>query len=247
MKPSLPFFLLFFFFSAAAMAQDWEDVLQMKDGGITRGIILEKTPGKGVKIQIGPKEVVFIPMDEIEKISREKVETPLKVERRFMKVKGFTSQLDFGYDKSSTHADMDRFHLAFMNGYRFNHYFSLGAGPGLRYYYGVRDILIPITGSVRFNFLKRRINPFLMVSAGYSFDSINDEDQIQFKNIGSILNSQAGISIALKGKSCISFGLGFERQQFDLSRSSSSYFISYSNRSEKVNTGAWSYFMSFGF
>ena len=236
------------FLGQKAKAQDIEDVIYMKDGGIMRGIILEKSPGKGIKIQIGYRKTVFIKQEEIEKISREKVDegaTVLSAEP--VKKGGYVSQFDIGLDKGRTHPNLDRLHINLINGYRFNEHFSLGAGLGLRFYTVPRDILIPLFVCAKYTVLNRRISPFLMLAAGYSFDSSNQDEEIKFEGIGRMINPSAGLRFILTRRSYVSMGIGYEIQDFNLSAASASYFTSVAARSSNTRTGAMSYHLTFGF
>ena len=240
--------VLFLLLAQNLRAQDYEDVLLMKDGGITRGIILERIPGKPIKIQVGFKKILLIPLEEIEKISRERVESngsPYSPEGIVQK--GYCSQLDIGFERGPSQSGLDRLHVSLMNGYRFNPIFALGGGLGLRYYSTARDLVIPVFASLKFNFLNRRVSPFLMVSGGYSFDSSNEDEKVRFEGIGYMLNPAAGVNIIVKNKSYIGLGIGYEWQQFNLSAASSSYFSPLVNRSGNTLTKAGSFFLSFGF
>lgn len=251
MKTNYLFFIVFVFISILStnkvLAQDYEDVLLMKDGGITRGIILERIPGKSVKIQIGHKNIVVIPVDEIEKITREKFEGNENSNTFFPKGSGYAAQLDIGYDQGGSHEDLNRLHINLMNGYRFGPYFTAGAGLGLRYYTAPRDILVPVFASLKINFLKKRISPFLMLNAGYSFDSSNEDEKIRFQGVGYMVNPSAGFNVFIRGKSYLSLGIGYEFQQFNLVDASASYFSPLSARTGSEMTSSLCCYLAFGF
>jgi hypothetical protein len=219
----------------------------MKDGGITRGIILERIPGKSIKIQIGYKEIVSIPLEEIEKISREKVESNISPFAYYPKSKGYSGQLDIGFDRCLSHPDLNRLHVNLMNGYRFNSFFTAGLGLGLRYYKKPGDILVPVFGSLKLNLLKKRLSPFLMISAGYSFDSSNEDEKIKFVGVGKMANPSIGFNIILRNRSFFSLGIGYEWQEFNLKNATASYFSPLVSRTAPEMTRAISYMISFGF
>ena len=62
-----------FVMTAPALAQQMEDVVHLKNGGLIRGIIIEQIPGESLKIQTRDGSVFVYTMDEIAKISKEPV------------------------------------------------------------------------------------------------------------------------------------------------------------------------------
>ncbi len=65
-----------FVMASQVSAQQMEDVVHLKNGGLVRGIIIEQIPGESLKIQTRDGDVFIISsytMDEIAKISKEPV------------------------------------------------------------------------------------------------------------------------------------------------------------------------------
>ena len=56
-----------------AFAQQMEDVVHLKNGGLVRGTIIEQIPGESLKIQTRDGNVFIYTMDEIAKMSKEPV------------------------------------------------------------------------------------------------------------------------------------------------------------------------------
>ena len=56
-----------------AFAQQMEDVVHLKNGGLVRGTIIEQIPGESLKIQTREGNVFVYTMDEIAKMSKEPV------------------------------------------------------------------------------------------------------------------------------------------------------------------------------
>jgi hypothetical protein len=76
------------FITIIVFAQNnYQDVVYLKNGSIIRGIIIEQVPNKSIKIETADKSIFAYKMDEIEKISKEKITT--KKERYTGKKKGF--------------------------------------------------------------------------------------------------------------------------------------------------------------
>lgn len=57
--------------SGVAGAQQLQDVVYLKNGGIIRGIIIEQVPGQSIKIQTRDGSVFVYSMDEVQKMTRE--------------------------------------------------------------------------------------------------------------------------------------------------------------------------------
>ena len=64
-------FLTAFVMTSQAFAQQMEDVVHLKNGGLIRGTIIEQIPGESLKIQTRDGNVFVYKMDEIAKISKE--------------------------------------------------------------------------------------------------------------------------------------------------------------------------------
>ena len=70
------FIILFVFFFAATLsgiAQDYYDVVYLKDGSMVKGFILERKPNDYLKIETISGRVRIIEMDEVEEIEKERV------------------------------------------------------------------------------------------------------------------------------------------------------------------------------
>ena len=65
--------LMTFVMTSQASAQQMEDVVYLKNGGLIRGTIIEQVVGKSLKIQTRDGNVFVYEMDEIAKISKEPV------------------------------------------------------------------------------------------------------------------------------------------------------------------------------
>jgi hypothetical protein len=57
--------------SQAVPAQEMQDVVYLKNGGIIRGVIIEQVPGKSIKIQTRDGSVFVHQLDEVERITKE--------------------------------------------------------------------------------------------------------------------------------------------------------------------------------
>lgn len=63
--------LIAFATTSQVFAQQMEDVVHLKNGGIVRGIIIEQIPGESLKIQTRDGNVLVFAMDEIARLSKD--------------------------------------------------------------------------------------------------------------------------------------------------------------------------------
>jgi hypothetical protein len=71
MKKLILFSLFFIAVCFSANAQNYTEVVYLKNGSIIRGVIIEQVPGVSVKLQTADKSVFVFKMEEIEKITKE--------------------------------------------------------------------------------------------------------------------------------------------------------------------------------
>lgn len=63
------------FYPVFIYAQNYTEVVYLKNGSIIRGTIIEQVPNESIKIQTGDKSVFVYQMDEVEKITKELSDT----------------------------------------------------------------------------------------------------------------------------------------------------------------------------
>ena len=172
----------------AIAQQNYQDVVYLKNGSIIRGIIIEQVPNKSIKIETADRSVFVYQMGEIEKITKELVyeNTKSYYGDSFLK-SGFQGIVELGYAFGVGDYGMDLIKLNIINGYRFNHLFTLGFGTGIRYYFDLKTVLLPIFAYFRVSFATKNISPYLSFGLGYSFDLTNG-----FERFGFLLNPSAG-------------------------------------------------------
>jgi len=62
---------------SSSFAQEYEDVVYLKNGGVRRGLILEQIPGESVKLKASYGDIFIIKMSDISKIAKEEKTTPV--------------------------------------------------------------------------------------------------------------------------------------------------------------------------
>ena len=59
---------------SSSFAQQYEDVVYLKDGGVRRGLILEQIPNESLKLKTAYGEIFVIQMSDISKTAKEEKE-----------------------------------------------------------------------------------------------------------------------------------------------------------------------------
>jgi hypothetical protein len=210
-----------FFFSFAIFAQgqsaNEEDIIYLKNGGVTRGTIIEIIPDKTVKIQIAGGSVFVYNFTEIDKLVKRELKAqapvppiaPKTIEKSKFKFKKqqFCNMVRVGPIGFSSYG------MNVIRGYQFNRYLFLGLGVGLDAYRGIADsdnadlfstdqstgtaasanYFLPIFVDFRFYLRKSKTTFFIFVDAGYSPYLGGNYENIQ-------INPNATISFSYYGK-----------------------------------------------
>ncbi len=247
MKTKISIIAAMLLFSICAIAQtNYEDVVYLKNGSIIHGMIIETVPNQTIKIQTKDRNVFVYKMDEIEKITKEPMQTTSPPELRNeipnIKQSGYTNitELDFGLGVSSD-TNSYSYGIQTVNGYLINQYFSMGIGLGIEKY---NALFLPIFVDFRGNLLNSLITPFFDVSLGYSF-GINNSSGLYtsftnnafwmsyYKNTitqvnkgGLLVNLSIGMKFFVSSKYALNFSVGYRYQENSLA-------VSYIDRNEQ--------------
>lgn len=202
-------FAMLVFIQYGLLAQNnRQDVVYLKNGGVTRGTIIELIPEKQIKIETVDGNVFVYQMSEIEKYAKEPTFTSKqKVEEDNTGMKrGYYGVFEYG--TGFTFGDMAgplRVKLNIINGYRINPWLSAGAGLGVRLYPG-EEMLLPFFADLRVNFLNKRKSPYFSMGIGYAFSPFD----VSYGGI--LLTPTIGVSVKLKNRKALNLGLSYEAQ-----------------------------------
>jgi hypothetical protein len=215
------FIAAFLFMGAVAFAQNFQDVVYLKNGSIIKGLIIEQIPDKIIKIKSGENLFVYT-MDEVEKIVKEETKTKSRLTSGKSDLKkGYQLNLESGLSIAGW---QDGASLVLrgnvVNGYRFNPYVSTGLGIGLRAYdflqfinsssngNSTRPTLLPLYIDIGINFLDRKVSPYSATGLGYSFDVSDD-----MNGTGTFISQAFGATFKLSTKYSFNVGMNLEWQQ----------------------------------
>ena len=118
---------------------------------------------------------------------------------------GFFSLSECGYGLGIGPHRLNYFNVHAIVGYKFNPYISFGfLGLGLRFYYPVRELSVPLFTYGLVHFIDGNISPYLGIGIGYSFIV-----SPAFSIMGFLLNPSVGCSFKLRGKIVLNVGSGY--------------------------------------
>ncbi len=195
-----------------AKAQNWEDVVYLKNGSIIKGTIVEQIPNVSLKIQTGDGSIFAYGLDEVEKITKEQAAGRNKrIGAGWRKngnglETGYRGFFDFGGTIGTGTFDDNRVELSTSHGIQISPHFFLGVGAGYNHYSGLELHEIPVFGHVRSEFLDKFVSPFIDIKIGYTV----------FDEMGFYMNPSVGCRIALPRKTGLSFSVGYTMQKFDI-------------------------------
>jgi hypothetical protein len=202
----------------------YQEVVYLKNGSVIRGVIIEQVPNKALKIETADGNIFVFEMDEIEKITKEKIKEkePEKTEDETweemdkalgvteadkgpstdFKKRGFNCNLDFGVfiDEAGLSVPL----RITLGGY-IGRAVQLGFGTGVDIY---TDPWLPAYLDLRINLLPYRVTPQFVFNGGYAID-------LERTEIGGFMGS-GGLGVKFffpNNKTAMSFTFGYNYQQ----------------------------------
>ena len=153
--------LLFIISVFALSAQNYQEVVYLKNGSVIRGTVIEQQPNVLLKVKTADGSIFVYPMNEVEKITKEESE---KSNRIRTDVKGYRGSVEVGtivnFKASGIPIDKGAFSITTSHGYQFNPYIFLGTGFGLDYHAAGKHLFIPLFVDLCTNFSDTNITPF---------------------------------------------------------------------------------------
>lgn len=194
MKKSI-FILAILLWTVSAIAQQYEEVVYLKNGSRIKGTVIEMT-SEQVKIEIYDGSILTYKSDEVEKIVKEnKSETRTKTRgqrqpkdrtTKCYRAVGYSGFLDAGYAMRTSDTGFEYAHISTAHGYQFNPYFFAGIGVGAQFVTGARygegfdkntvldqdfdgsDVGAVVFANVRGYLLDNKYTPYLDFRIGYA-------------------------------------------------------------------------------
>ncbi len=226
------------FVAVIANAQTMQEVVYLKNGSVIRGIIIEQTPNVSLKVQTSDGSIFAYQMDEVEKITKEVMDTSHRntmagrTSSGGLKM-GYRGFVDFGGGIGVGDWGDGRVGVTTSHGFQVCPYFFVGAGFGVNYHVDWEVVEIPIFLHLRSEFLNNAISPFFDFKVGYS----------PYDGQGAYVYPSVGCRIGVLGnKAGLSLSIGYEMQMLDM-------YVGYSRYwdEEKNPCGAIAFKLAFDF
>lgn len=206
MKRKLFFFSLLILVAVFTLsANEYEEVVYLKNGSVVRGMVVETIPNESIKIRAKDGSVFFFWMKDVQKIIKEEIvtrnvqkpetreeskkenpaldipkagrkgELAYKSSKQFNKPKGYLGLLEF----SLSPWNHGEFGFTLINGYRVCPQFAVGGGIGLSMG-NFKEVHLPIFLHLRSDFLDQATSPYFALNLGYNVALAISEEAISF-------------------------------------------------------------------
>ncbi len=240
-KISALLILLLFVLTGKVSAQaGYEDVVYLKNGSVVHGMIVEQVPNESVKIQTKGKDVFVFKMDEIEKITKEKlsVKAEKAPESNDIKKDPYTgysltleSHLGEGTSKNALNETTIGMHV--INGITINSAYSLGVGIGFDiinenrsyyknypdyYNYNHEYLVMTYFIDARAFPIKSKISPMIILDYGYSAGVFSN-----YITGGFLLNAGVGTKLNFTRRLALNLSLTYKVQQLHYKQNDNYY------------------------
>ena len=159
------------------MAQ-YVEVVHLKNGSMIKGVIIEQTPNKSIKIQTSDGSIFVYSYDEIEKITKEALDQRVRnpyTNPSFARPPhrpSYMGMVDFGYSIDVSGTSAGRAEISTSHGCLAIPYLYLGAGVGFQYYHSESLFSIPIFADFRGYPKRGDYKPFFNFRIGYAAGDI---------------------------------------------------------------------------
>lgn len=204
------------------MAQNYTEVVYLKNGSVIRGVIIEQIPNSSLKIQTADGSIFAYPIQEVERITKETAQRQNKYTKYGKpSLRGYKGFIESGFIFDLSDCNANHLNFSTIHGYQFNNYLFLGGGVGINNYTDADSYSVPIFANFRVNFMDKRITPFADITSGYSAGDVE----------GGFANMGLGVRFSLARKMAINVKLEYNYQEYDYSYHSYYYYI----ESESIN------------
>jgi len=126
------------------------------------------------------------------------------------KTSGYEGTIDFGYGIGIDESTADFLHFSAINGYRFNPYFSLGLGTGLRYLMTPEVLRMPLTAEFKGTFSNSKVAPFVGLGVGYAITV-----SPVFEGLGFLFTPSIGVQYKLAETIGLNLSAGYSGQLYN--------------------------------
>ena len=213
-KRFLMTFIVLISFNALLSAQQYQEVVYLKNGSVIRGMVIEQIPDKNLTVRTSDGSTIICDMDDVAKITKEICDAGKKSSRRMEygwvsspRYRGFVEE---SFVIGTGEVAFSRAQISTSHGCQINPYLYAGGGLGINYWTDTEDGSFPVFAHVRSEFhkaLNKRVSPFAEEKIG---DSVGNVE-------GFYCRPEAGCHIYFgKTKLGLSISVGYEVQMTDV-------------------------------
>lgn len=201
----------------------YQDKIYLKNGEIIRGVLITEVLNISAKIVNQKGDTLTFQMDDIQKLTREKIQKSSALSKDQWLKPGYELTLEVAKAISVGEFGINYFQADVINGVRLNSFLSAGFGIGLTYmndakytYYQRPKIIIPVYLDLRFNYPPgKKISPYLTFDFGGSLsrDKNYIEDKYSTDFIGVFLKSSLGTHMHILKNISLNLAVGYRSQK----------------------------------
>ena len=204
--------------SSTVEAQDYRDVVFLKNGSVIKGFYKELYPSDSLRMETIDGGVLVCAFSDIERIAKERTKIYVVntqdadlLPPRIWRPKGYIGSLEYERDFNSSDSRLITSAMFTVHGYQFNPYIFLGIGIGFQQMEYETDgvklsftkTTVPLFADAKIHLLKTRIAPFVEGRLGYCVSG--------FK--GLYFNPTVGVSFGISPRTggLLAFGYSFQK------------------------------------
>lgn len=180
MKNLIASLILLGFHASALMAQEYRDVVFLKNGSIIKGFYNEIYTDDSLRMKTIDGGYLVCAFKDIKRIAKEKNEVYLlhksKDQERLWRPRGYSGQIEYGVWMSTKDRGIYASSFTMTHGYQFNRILFVGGGIGAEkisienesYTLTQSGVNIPAFADIRLYVLPNKVTPFLDMKGGYT-------------------------------------------------------------------------------
>lgn len=211
--------LLVLFGFSSAYAQEYRDVVFLKNGSVIKGFYDELYPADSLHMRLIDGGVFICSMNDVARIAKERSNVylidmsddlkHLDIEWRH---RGYRGSLENGYNTNTADKKLSVTGVYTVHGYQFNRFLFLGIGLGFQqvsykdddYTVYLNKNNIPVFGDFRFYFIPRSISPLVDIRGGYTISGFR----------GYYFNPNIGVDFSLSPRCGLYLLTGYFEQEY---------------------------------
>lgn len=206
-------FALLFFVPVLSMAQTYEDVVYLQNGGILRGKVLPNDDSTTVKVEILGGSVFVVASDDVKYVKKERSQglAPSKGPVTISQ-KGMWGEINMGLPvgRDVFGNFVVGFSTNFMVGYQFQPKFRLGYGTGIDVY-NFGATFFPNYLRISGDFFEKPITPIYFLDLGYGSALKTDVGQVEYTG-GFLTNVGTGFKFHTRGRAYWKMSIAYKTQ-----------------------------------